>query len=69
MSVEGVEVNVLHGQKALFLAVELTASLGFADVDPVCCPVAGPAETVTLDIGFQKDGPEPIAGVPVFGLN
>ena len=62
---EGIEEDVLDGESELFIDVELSATLGLADMDPVGSPVAGALEAVALDEGFDEDGSEGEALSPV----
>ena len=62
---EGIEEDVLDGKSELFIDVELSATLGLADMDPVGGPVAGALEAVALDEGFEEDGSEGEALSPV----
>ena len=58
------EEDVLDGQGVLFADVELAASLGLADMDPVGGAIAGATEALAFAEGFDEDGP----GVPAWGM-
>ena len=65
--VEGVEVDVFDGCGVLVVAVEFTAALGVADVDPVGGAVAGAGKALAFYEGLQKHRGVVVAGVPVVG--
>ena len=64
---EGVEKDPLYRKGIEVVTVELSASLCLPDIDPVGRTVTGAGKPFLFDKGFQKDGPESIASVPVLG--
>ena len=67
VGVEGFEQDVLDGEGVLVADIELAAALSLADGDPVGGAVAGGLEAVGLAEGFQQDGADAVALVPVGG--
>ena len=65
VSEEGEEEDLFDGEWMSSVAVELSSSLGLSDMDPVGRAVAGSAEPILFDEGFQKDGRIAIAGLPI----
>ncbi len=65
--VEGVEVDVFEWFGILVVAVEFSAALGLADVNPVGGAVAGAGESPAFYEGLEKHGGVVVAGVPVVG--
>ncbi len=49
------------------MCVELATAQGLAEVEPVGGAIAGAAEARGFAEGFQQDGPEVVAAVPVGG--
>ena len=49
------------------MCVKLAAAQGLAEVEPVGGAIAGAAEARGFTEGFQQDGPEVVAVVPVGG--
>ena len=62
---EGIEEDVLNWELVAFISVQLSAALGFADTDPVCCAVAGTAEAVLFHKGFHEHRLIAITGLPM----
>lgn len=60
-----VEVDVLHRERMLVGAVELAASFGPSDIDPVRCLVACPGKPAGLDKGLDEQRSVPVSGLPV----
>ena len=67
MGVDGFEEDVLDGESELVGGVELAAALGLADVDPVGGAIAGATEALAFAEGFEQDGSEAVAALPVEG--
>ena len=59
--------DVFDGQGVLVVRVEFAAALGLAEVEPVGSPLAGAAEARGFAEGFQQDGSDAVAAVPVGG--
>ena len=64
---EGFDEDVFDGQGEFVVCVELAAAQGLAEVEPVGGAIAGAAEARGFAQGFQQDGPEVVAAVPVGG--
>jgi len=62
---ERIEVNILYRHLHVRITILSTATLGLPDMDPVCGPVTGTAETRCVHEGFNKGNRMPIAVLPV----
>ena len=62
---EGFDEDVLDGLVVLVASIEFPAALGLAEMDPVGGAVAGALEARSLAEGFQQDGADAVALVPV----
>ncbi len=65
VAVQRVEVDVLDGERVAVLPVELAASLGLVDVNPVRHLVARPGEPAGFDEGLEQHRGVPVGVVPV----
>ena len=63
--VQGIEKNGFHGERPFRVAVELPATLGVPDVDPMGRAIAGAGKTAGIGEGFQEHRPEMVADFPV----
>ena len=63
--VEGIDPNGFLGQKGLIMDVELSPSLGFAQVDPIRRMVTGSVESGPFDEGLHQCGPASVSMLPV----
>jgi len=63
--VQGVEVDVLRGEPMVVGAVELGASFGPSDLDPVGCRVARPGKPAGFDKGLDERRSVPVSGLLV----
>ena len=63
--VEGIQEDVLDGQGVAVFAIELSAALGLADVQPVGGTIAGAPKTRLLHKGFQQNRSVAVAILPI----
>ena len=64
MGVDGFDEDVLGGESIFVAGIELAATLGLADMDPVGGAIAGAAEAGGFAEGFQQDGTDAVALLP-----
>ena len=64
---EGFEEDILDRLVVFVTSIELAAALGLAHVDPVGGAVAGAWEARRLAEGFEQDGTQAVALLPIVG--
>jgi len=62
---KGIEEDVFNWELVAFISIQLSVTLGCADIDPVCCAVASTAEAFLFHKGFKEHRLIAITSLPM----